>query len=683
MKNLTNVRTGGLICFKHWGKQPSSAFNTVGREVKIGVLALCYFVALGEVRTEAQSVESSVDGHESLDELVVSAERSAQTESEVMRVVQVISKKDIQAAAAESVQDLLELSLNVDLRQRGQHGVQGDLSVRGGSFNQVMILLNGINITDPQTGHLSLDLPVDLDAIERIEVLSGPGAVVWGPNAFSGAVNIITGESKENYGKMRMAAGEHGFQHHSVTASATQGKATHFASMSYKSSEGYAENTDFKAKNIFYQTRWALDDASLNLQAGYNTKGFGSQNFYTAAYPNQFEATRTTFASLSMQTNGEVKLNPAMYFRRHQDRFELYRDSEGAASWYSGHNYHITDVFGANFHGAYSSQFGITRFGMDMRNEGVFSNVLGDDLDEPIDVPNEPEGQFTKSFSRTNVSYFLRQSVNYEWLTIGAGLMGSWNSNNGRDFYWNPGVDFSARIIPQLALRGSVNKSMRLPTFNELFYSGPTNVGNADLEPEEAVTFEGGFKFAGNGIKVEAGVFLRDAENLIDWVRFVEGEKYQTVNYTKMQTFGVEAKYEVDFPTLMEEDFPLSKVVLSYAYLESDKTETDFDSKYALDYLKHKFTATAHVNIFMNIDLALSYNWQDRNGRYDKFVDKVSVGSVDYNPIGLFDAKISWTEPKYRIYVSGSNLLDETYNDIGNVIQPGRWLIGGVVITLK
>lgn len=683
MRNFGQRSNASALCFKHWGKHSFSAFNTIGREVKIGVLALSYFACIGEARLEAQNVDSSINNHEDLEEVVVSADRSAQLEGDVMRVVQVISKKDIQQAAAESVQDLLELSLNLDLRQRGQHGVQGDLSVRGGSFDQVMILLNGINISDPQTGHLSLDLPVDLDAIERIEILSGPGAVVWGPNAFSGAVNIITAEEATQMVKVRIAGGENSFMNHSVSGALPIGKSVQFISANYKKSDGFTDNTDFESKNIFYQSRWKLNDASINLQGGYTQKEYGATTFYHPMYPNQFEATKTLFGSLSMETEGTVKVMPAIYFRRHHDRFELFRDKLDAASWYSAHNYHLTDVFGANIHGSYSSSIGLTSFGMDMRNETIYSNALGVLTGDTIDAPGESDGFFTRSYSRTMVSYFLRQSVTIDWFTISAGLMTNWNSVMGRDIFFSPGADISAKVTPEITLRGSVNRSLRLPSFTDLYYNDGNRMGNSTLKPEEAITYEGGVKYAKKGLKAEAGVFVRDGKNIIDWVRKDTETKYFATSWDNVNTFGIESNIELNIPRFFDITSPINKVELSYSYLESDKTETDYDSQYTLDYLKHKLTGTIYTDITEKLKLSVSASYQDRNGIYIAYEDKVELGKKEYKPHTLVDAKLSWVDSFFTFYVSTTNVLDKSYNDISNVPQPGRWVKGGVIFTIK
>ena len=113
--------------------------------------------------------------------------------SESLRIVTTLTRNDIANLPVRSINELLDYVPGIDVRSRGTNGVQADITMRGGTFDQVIILLNGINITDPQTGHQNLDLPVDISVIDRIEVLQGTALNVFGLSAFSGAINIITG----------------------------------------------------------------------------------------------------------------------------------------------------------------------------------------------------------------------------------------------------------------------------------------------------------------------------------------------------------------------------------------------------------------------------------------------------------------------------------------------------------
>ena len=170
-----------------------------------------------------------------VDEVVVSANRTPSVYSQTSRVVSIISSKELKNLPVQTIQDVIEYALNADIRQRGSHGVQADVCLRGGSFDQTLILLNGVNISDPQTGHHNLDLPVNIENIERIEILQGPGSRVFGPNAFTGAINIITNNNKQNDNvNISLMGGEHNFFSGFLSSSYNLNKVKNFVSISRK-----------------------------------------------------------------------------------------------------------------------------------------------------------------------------------------------------------------------------------------------------------------------------------------------------------------------------------------------------------------------------------------------------------------------------------------------------------------
>ncbi|HEY3369671.1 MAG TPA: TonB-dependent receptor plug domain-containing protein, partial [Prolixibacteraceae bacterium] len=408
-----------MITFKRWGRKAYSLFSVLKQPIRIGVLLAVYTSVSEPELLFAQTDSSKVSMEYNLDEVEVSAQRAPVAFSQVARIVSVITREQIEAAPVHSLQELLEYALSVDVRQRGVQGVQADISVRGGSFDQTLILLNGINVSDPQTGHHSLDLPISFKNIQRIEILEGPAARVFGPNAFSGAINIITTSEGDSNVKLDISGGQHQLADINASGHLQNGNWSQFMAFNHMSSDGYIDNTDFKTWNAFYQAKLNTKPGTLDFQAGRSNKAFGANSFYTATYPNQFEATKTTFASLKFETGTKIHLTPSIYWRRHQDRFELFRNNP--ASWYTGHNYHLTDVFGSNLNAWVKSALGKTAFGAEIRSENVWSNVLGEALTTPIEVPGESGHFFTKSYSRTSISYFAEHSIYLKNLSISAG----------------------------------------------------------------------------------------------------------------------------------------------------------------------------------------------------------------------------------------------------------------------
>lgn len=662
------TRRAEVFTFKRWGGKSYSLFNAIKKPVRIGVLLAVYTTVTEPEFCFAQTDTTKVSMEYNLDEIEVGAQRAPVAFSQVARIVSVIGREEIEAAPVQSIQELLEYALSVDVRQRGVHGVQADVSVRGGSFDQTLILLNGINITDPQTGHHALNLPVSLKNIQRVEILEGPSARVFGPNAFSGAINIITGSGNESNLKIDLSAGQHQLTDANISAGISHGKWQHFGAFNRISSDGYIENTDFKVWNGFYQGKFSTKPGNLDVQVGRTNKAFGANSFYTATYPNQFEETKTTFASVKFDSETKIHLTPSIYWRRHQDRFELFRNNP--ASWYKGHNYHLTDVFGSNLNVWLATRLGKTAFGAEIRSENVWSNVLGNQLDEPVEVPGEDGQFFTKSYSRTTISYFLEHSVYLKRLTISAGAMTNWISDLG--FGWNiyPGIDASMALSEKWKIYSSVSSSLRMPTFTDLFYSGPTNLGNPNLKPEKATNFEGGIKFSSSGLSGHVGTYYRKGKDLIDWVREKDTDKWQTQNLTSINTAGVEFSATIFPEKLLSRSFPLSKIGVNYAHTTLNKTEADFLSYYVLDNLKHKLDIEINHKIWKRLNGSWRISYQDRNG--------MRTQTLAFEPFWLVNARVMWKTNRTEIYAMASNLFDKSYYDLGTIQQPGRWISMGI-----
>lgn len=672
---MFNQEAQSVLVFRKWGRKAFSLFLTLHRQVVISVLAVVYFlstpaISLATVQDSTETNKMEYD----LDEIEVSAQRTPAVYSQVARILSVIERDEIEAAPAQSVQDLLEYIAGVDVRQRGTEGVQADIGIRGGTFDQTLILLNGINITDPQTGHHNLDLPVSLSQIERIEVLEGPAARVYGPNAFSGAINIVTRNNPGNRAEVAFSSGSFGYLEGNASAGFKTGHVQHLLAVNGKQSEGYTDNTDFEKLNAYYQNRLTTRAGKLDYQLGLTRKGFGANSFYTPKFPNQYEATKTLFTSLRWKGEGTWHLTPAVYYRRHQDRFELFRNNP--ASWYQSHNYHLTQTYGANLNSWVKWAAGKTALGFEYRGEHIYSNVLGTEMSKPKDVPGE-DAQFIKSAQRDIWSAFVEHAYYYDDLTISAGLMANTISGSGLGVNVFPGIDVSYVVYDQLKLYASYNTSLRMPTYTDLFYDGPTNIGNPDLKPEKSATIEGGLKLGGYWLRGHAVAFYRKGDDMIDWVKEEGQEQWQPRNLTRIYNFGTEMQVQAALQKKLGKFAPN----LSASYLYNNLSKEDNEmliSHYVLDNLKHKLLLSADQYLAKGVSLSLKAVYQDRNGSYTKYENSSEVGEVPYDPFWLFDAKLSYSRNAFTAFASVNNLFDTTYNDIGNVIQPGRWMKVGL-----
>lgn len=624
----------------------------------------------------SQEPDTTIAMQLDLSDVVVSAQRTPVLRSELMRSIQVISAAEIRQSGANDLAGVLEHVRGVDIRKRGTFGMQADVSIRGGTFDQTLILLNGVNITDPQTGHHNLNVPVDLETIERIEVLHGPGARVFGPNAFNGAINIITKQPGEQNATLRLTGGEHMFGAISATAGLTTGPVTHFLSVSGLTSDGFTNNTDFKSENIFYRSNMQTDAGRLDLQAGYNQKAFGANSFYTPRFPDQYEQTRAGFLSLRWLPDGGINLSPTVYWRRHHDRFELFRDE--APDWYTTHNYHRTDILGASVNWVHVSQFGTTALGLDYRYEHIFSNVLGDEMSSPMPVPGYEDAFFTNSYDRNTYSLMAEQTVQFWDVTVSGGTLVFVNTELDNNVSFFPGLDIGLQVNPNWRMYTTANRTLRLPTFTDLFYEGPDNLGNPDLKPEEAISVEAGVKLNYGRFSADAALFRRWGTNMIDWVRAPGDPVWRSENLTDVVITGIETG--VTFLLPYDDRATLS---IQYGHNYADRSSGDLVSNYALDFLRNKVDVVYSTPVLRGGGINLSASWLDRNGSYLVFDGTTFTGESDFEAQWVVNAKAHWNIQSVQLFGEVSNIFATQYAPIANVPQPGRWVRFGIATTFS
>jgi iron complex outermembrane receptor protein len=642
-----------------------------------------------------------------IDEILIQSSRTPLTYSESTRVVSITTKNEISIAPVSGIEDILKSGLHVDIRQRGVQGVQSDIGIRGGTFDQTLILLNGIKMNDPQTGHHSLNLPVCLEDINRIEILEGPGSRIYGPNAYSGAVNILTGSPHAKKINISIAGGSHSLYNTWISGSYYIGKFSNYLSFSRKASDGYIKNTDFDISNVYYQNELNTKIGNVSMQAGQMTKNFGANSFYTPEYPFQYEATRTQFASINFKAGKLVKINTSAYWRRHYDRFELFREGDGfyrqipeyhiyqsvpsfwinqdihdTIKWYTGHNYHLTDVGGIDFNLSFDSKLGKTALGVDLRSEHIYSNKLGVPMNVPIAVDGR-NAEYTKSKGRENIGLFLQHDVNYKDISFSTGVFANRNS----DYDWKiySGFDVSYLINKHLKLFGSLNQSMRIPTFTDLYYEGPKNIGNPELKPEKALTGESGIKWSTKLVQTYFSTFYRKGSDVIAWVRLKSTDSWTTKNLTDVTASGVALSLNFTFQDYFGNRFPLRFLRMNYAWLSQNMDAGSYQSNYVIDNLKHKFTVAGECRLYKDFGISFNYNLQQRDGEYATYnKDTKKWGEITgFNPVSLLDARLFWQNKHIFLYLEAQNLLNVHYFDYGNIEMPGAWIQAGCKLSLN
>ena len=651
-------------------------------------LVFLFLAAVSVPQAPAQEIPEEEQIY-TLESVSVTGSRVPISLNQSARMVTVLDSVAISNIPANSINDFLKFAVGVDVRQRGVMGMQTDISIRGGTFDQIAILLNGVRISDPQTGHNAGDFPVDISEIDRIEILEGPAARTYGTSSLMGAVNIVTKAHAKSGVSARVEGGSHALLSTAVSANANHGKFSNQVSYSYTRTDGYTlsregtPNTDFAASKAFYQGRYDGKALALKWHSGLSVKDFGSNTFYSPKYDDQFEHLFKTYAAVQAETYGRLHFKPSLYWNHTQDRFELFR---GRSDKYP-YNFHSTNVLGANIGGWVQNEFGKTAFGAEVRNESIISTNLGEPLDKAIPVKGY-NASYKAGLSRTDINIYLEHNVILQRFTFSAGVTAAKNTGNDEGFRLYPGADASIRISDHWKAYASYNSSLRMPTFTELYYSVGGHLADKNLKAEKMQAAEVGLKYLNTGIRAIATVYYHNGTDLIDWIKdtSVPDVPWTSVNHSVINSIGEEVTLRVEPHLLLgRPDFPVRSVNLSYAHIDQDKkADKGFESYYSLEYLKNKFVFQFDLKLFEKLNLDLSGRWHDRSGSYRLYQDGHDTGKVvEYEPYTIVDAKLSWDEPSWSIYINAENLLDRTYYDHANIPQPGLWLKVGMRLRLE
>ncbi len=578
-----------------------------------------------------------------MDEIVISSGRMPIAFSNLSRNVSVMTFQEIKNLPVSNIQDLLKYVSGVDLRARGTEGAQADISIRGGSFEQTLVLIDGVKLSDPQTGHHNLNLPVSIDAIERIEVLKGQGARIFGANAFSGAVNIITKKHNTTVLTLSSLGGENGLYELNAFGSVPIGNLGNNISFSKRKSDGYRHNTNFENTSFSIGENISLGENHFNFLYGYLDKNFGANSFYSALFPNQFERTITRIANVSAEIPlGSLQLSPKIFYRNNFDDYHL---DYLRTDW--NHNTHRNESYGGELQASFNSMLGTTFFGGEFGRDEIRSSNLG-------------------THSRAKSGFYAEQLFHpAENVSISAGIFAYNYSSIGWKF-WS-GFDISYLATEELKLFGSVGKAFRLPTFTELYYVSPANMGNINLLYEQTTNYEAGVSYAQNIFRASGSVFIKDGKDLIDWVRAKTTDPWRVENVSNLTTIGTELNFNLRVSQLIDSS-PITEVNISYVYLSSDRETGKYESKYLLDHLRHQLV----IGLSNNLPFGLKQGWILR------YEERENITSHF-----IADSQISIHLEMFDLFLRASNLFNTSYFDIPGIPLPGRWISAGIKFRIE
>ena len=593
---------------------PADLCNDYG-PMKKGLVLACLLVVTPALR--AQDFRQTV--------VVTAAARPVELGS-VTRTMTVITRQQIEALPVHSVADVLRLASSIDVRARGERGVQTDFALRGATFGQMLMLVDGVRLNDAQSGHHNGDIPVPLDLVERIEILYGPGSSLFGADAVGGTVNIVTRRDSSEAGAIE--AGSFGLVAGRAQADVSRGELRESLGASFDRSDGFMYDRDYKTAIL--RSRTSLGNQS-GLSVSYLWKEFGANNFYGGNAPSR-EWTNQTLVAFDHRF-GEIagwSIDGQTSYRTHGDRF-VFNQTNPAVS----DNRHRTHAVLASASGSRTvAGRGTLTLGLEGGGDWIRSTNLGDHEMARISGYGEWRQQVG---SAVQLEGLLRVDHYDEFGTS-----------------WNPSLGAGWWAAQSIRFRGSVARAFRVPTFTERYYSDPANLARAEVGPEKAWAEEAGADILmGGGWLLQTSFFARQDDDVIDWLRATTAERWQTYNVRDVSTLGFEVGVQ---KALSSGAF----VHAQYTGINVDAETVNLLSKYVLDYAPHSIAVGSAIPLPAGFRVAPRLEYRHRTR---------SSGDSDYV---LLDTRLGRRiNRNFDLFIDGTNLFDVSYQEIAGVAMPG------------
>ncbi|MCR4340006.1 MAG: TonB-dependent receptor [Gemmatimonadaceae bacterium] len=556
-----------------------------------------------------------------------------------LRSVEVIDRPRLERMAAVTVADYVAITLGVDVR--GRSPAQADVSLRGSTFEQVLVLVDGVRVSDAQTGHFNLDLAVPLDLIERIEILRGPGSAVYGADAVGGVINVVTRRGSSS-ADARAWGGTFSSLGGAVSGGSTTGPLRVSGGTDYAKSDGHRPGTDFELVQGRLGAELSVGGGRLRSDVGIGARDFGAADFY-APYPSH-ERTRSSTATVRYESRPDSpwSVGVTASTRRHSDLFTLVR--EDPAIYQNSHvSWQSTGELVARY--APADPWGVA-FGGEANDLRLRSARLGD--------RNETRSAV---FSEATLGRPRGAMVN-------VGIRADRSSTYGE--FVSPSAAVAVPLHSSALLRGSVSRGFRAPTWTDRFYEDPGNVGEPDLRAERFIGSEIGLRlFPSSRISVDVAGFARDAKDVIEWAKPVgatPATPWRTMNIASATYRGIEA--QVSAPDLLGVDWRIQATGLRF----EPKGADGFAGKYALRPVTRTLGLSASAPILPSLRLSL---------------DGVHVTRQDEGSHLLANARLAFGWRAVALTVDVLNLANDTYLDASAKDAAGRAVYVGARWSLR
>jgi len=551
------------------------------------------------------------------------------------RSVNLLSPRD-QPLVSNSVVDLLRQDPSLNLQARAANGVQADLSIRGTTFEQSRILLNGRRINDPETGHLNLDIPVPLDAVTRIDILHGSGSTFYGSDAIGGAVNLLTQLPAPGLNIIATAGGgSYGSIEQHLRASYTTGPIAEQLTGSRDTSDGFIPDRNYSSNALASETWLNLKPGTTDILLAASDRPYGANLFY-GPYPS-WERTKGWFASIQQQLGQQTAAS--FGYRRHTDLFVLFVDQPQIYE-----NNHVTTSYEGALRRADTLGTNTTlSYGLEADGDSIHSNSLGEH------ARNQGAGYVNlnlHAFSRFSLSLGAREEI---------------LSSNGSVF--SPSLAAAYTLSRTVRLRAAAGHGFRLPTYVDLYYSDPTTIGNPNLKPESSWSYEAGFDWSPSSSRftLNTTAFRLQQKDTIDYSKLILAtdaltfaEPYQAVNIQNLNITGAEATLRLRLTSNQQLQF-------SYAAAHAASPPPNLISEYAYNY------ATQNA----------LFAWSGNFRQITAYTQVNIVQRTQHTAYPLWDVALSRNTGHLRPYMRLLNFSNTGYQEIPNVPLQGRTIIAG------
>jgi vitamin B12 transporter len=612
-----------------------------------------------------------------LDAVTVTATVNPVVSSKTGRNLYVIKGEDIARMPVHSIDEVLRYLPGVEVQAKGPMGAGSDIVIRGGTFQQVLVILDGVRVNDPNTGHFSSYIPVNPAEIDHIELLKGASSAIYGSDAVGGVIHIIT---------KTFAHTGAGTPARKITAGATGGEYGLFNANAnaYFNTEKLAVNIGGQTNNADGQPQRGIDgyfhlhtisasatyhlnnNWKLSYRLSYDSRKFAAQNFYTTFVSDTAsEKLSTWWQQLNLQ----------------------YRKNKNAFSFMAGYknmndHYVYNPISVANDNRSKLLQ-SLAIYEHEFNNN--ISLVAGGQFQQKNIVSND-RGNHTVNQA---AGFASLTATLWSSLTLSPAIRLDWDERSGYELV--PQLNASYRT-GKFQLRGSAGKSIRNADFTERYNNNNKalvtsgKIGNPDLKAESSFSYEAGADYFGKHVRVSSTLFQRRHNDLIDWTTTsydnmpYKGNLSPTgvyslaTNISRMVTSGAET--DIQFSKTYQEKHTVSATAgVTWLYSDIQEGQSSFYISSHARFLLNGMLQ--YRNPFFGVSVNGLYKVRDPQSA----ANIAGVVSKEYF-VASIKADAFVVKNVLSVSVEADNVFNKTYADLTGAQMPGRWLMGGLRLTL-